>query len=240
MSEGVQVLDIIIFALLAGFLFFQLRRVLGRRTGNEKPPFKPMPMPGAQPGAPASSGGREDNVIALPPRGADAKPAGAPDGLADTSADLGPSLADGLTQIKAADSGFSADGFLTGARAAFEMILEAFARGDAKALRPFLADDVFAKFSAAIEARERAGEVLESTLVGIRSAELVEAQLQGRDAVITVKVVSEQVNVTKKRDGTVVDGDPSEVVLLTDVWTFRRNTRARDPNWALIATHVPN
>jgi predicted lipid-binding transport protein (Tim44 family) len=120
------------------------------------------------------------------------------------------------------------------------MILEAFARGDAKALRPLLADDVFAKFSAAIEARERAGEVLESTLVGIRSAELVEARLQGRDAVITVKIVSEQVNVTKKRDGTVIDGDPSEVVLLTDVWTFRRNTRARDPNWALIATHVPN
>jgi predicted lipid-binding transport protein (Tim44 family) len=46
--------------------------------------------------------------------------------------------------------------------------------------------------------------------------------------------------VTKKRDGTVIDGDPSEVVLLTDVRTFRRNTRARDPNWALIATHVPN
>ncbi|MSP88562.1 MAG: Tim44 domain-containing protein [Alphaproteobacteria bacterium] len=239
MSEGVQVLDIIIFALLAGFLFFQLRRVLGRRTGNEKPPFKPMPMPGTQPG------GREDNVAALPARGADAKPAdakstGAQVGEGETSGDPGPSVADGLTKIKAADPSFSADGFLTGARAAFEMILEAFARGDAKALRPFLADDVFAKFAAAMEAREHAGEVLESTLVDIRSAELVEAQLQDRDAVITVKIVSEQVNVTKRRDGTVIDGDPNEVVLLTDVWTFRRNTRARDPNWALIATHVPN
>jgi predicted lipid-binding transport protein (Tim44 family) len=247
MSEGYQVLDIIIFALLAGFLFFQLRRVLGRRTGNEKPPFKPVPMSGAPR---RDDPRRDDNVVALPPRPADLKPAGdapgdaagdAPgDAAGDAAGDLGSSLADGLSQIKAADPSFRADDFLAGARAAFEMILEAFARGDSPALRPLLADEVYRKFAAAIEARARAGEVLESTLVGIRTAELVEARLEGRDATITVKIVSEQVNITKKRDGTVVEGDPSEVGLLTDVWTFQRNTRARDPNWKLIATHVPS
>ncbi|MBM3597387.1 MAG: Tim44 domain-containing protein [Alphaproteobacteria bacterium] len=240
MSEGFPVLDIIIFALLAGFLILRLRSVLGRRTGHEKQrPFKPMtPAPGAA--------ARDDNVVALPPRGPDARsPSAQSGGQADAGAgaearDAEPSLADGLSQIKAADSGFRADDFLAGARVAFEMILESFARGDSAALRPLLADDVYRKFAAAIDTRERAGEVLETTLVGIRSAELVEARLQGRDAIITVKFVSEQVNVTKKRDGTVVDGDPSEVVVVTDVWTFQRSTRARDPNWTLVATHVPS
>ncbi|MBM3571347.1 MAG: Tim44 domain-containing protein [Alphaproteobacteria bacterium] len=233
MSEGFPVLDIIIFALLAGFLILRLRSVLGRRTGHEKRPFKPMATA-------TGASAREDKVIALPSRNAELKQEPAGSGDAQEQPVGEPSLADGLSQIKAVDSNFRADDFLAGARVAFEMILEAFPRGEKTALRPLLADDVYRKFTSAIDAREKAGETLETTLVGIKSAELVEAQLRGRDAVVTVKFVSEQVNVTKNREGAAIDGDPSEVTILTDVWTFQRNTRARDPNWTLVATHVPN
>ena len=57
---------------------------------------------------------------------------------------------------------------------------------------------------------------------------------------MTVKFVSEQVNVTYDEEGRVVDGDPSEVETITDIWTFARNTRSRDPNWNLVATAAPN
>jgi predicted lipid-binding transport protein (Tim44 family) len=58
--------------------------------------------------------------------------------------------------------------------------------------------------------------------------------------VITVKLVSDQINVTRDGDGKVVEGDPSAVTSVTDIWTFSRNTRARDPNWTLVATRSPN
>ena len=38
MSEGFQFIDIIFFAVIAGFILLRLRGVLGRRTGHQRPP----------------------------------------------------------------------------------------------------------------------------------------------------------------------------------------------------------
>src|SRR3546814_19790537 len=81
---------------------------------------------------------------------------------------------------------------------------------------------------------------LETTLIGITAAEIIEADLRQKTAFITVKFVSEQVNVTRDSEGRIVDGDPNHVAKVTDIWTFARNTRSRDPNWALVATRSPN
>ena len=106
--------------------------------------------------------------------------------------------------------------------------------------RPLLANDVYEDFAGAIKQREDATETLETTLIGITSAELLEAELRQRTAFVTVKFVSEQVNVTRDAEGRIVDGDPNHVTKVTDIWTFARNTRSRDPNWALVATRSPN
>jgi predicted lipid-binding transport protein (Tim44 family) len=149
-------------------------------------------------------------------------------------------LAAGITQIKLADRDFDPKGFVAGARSAFEMIIGAFAEGDIKTLRPLLANDVYDDFSGAIKAREEKKEVLETTLIGITSAERIEAEMQQKTAFVTVKFVSEQVNVTRDAENRIVDGDPNHVTKVTDIWTFARNTRSRDPNWALVATRSPN
>jgi predicted lipid-binding transport protein (Tim44 family) len=120
------------------------------------------------------------------------------------------------------------------------MILTGFASGDVGALRPLLNDEVFANFSNAIAARQQANQTLQSTLVAINSADLLEADLQGRNAVVSVKFVSEQINVTRDAQGNVVDGDPAQVAVVTDIWTFSRNTRSRDLNWTLVATQSPS
>jgi predicted lipid-binding transport protein (Tim44 family) len=116
------------------------------------------------------------------------------------------------------------------------MIVGAYAQGDTATLRPLLADDVYENFAAAIRARQQARQTLETTLVGIKSADLVEARMDGRNAIVTVKFVSEQINVTRNAEGAVVEGDPQQIAAVTDVWTFSRNTRSRDPNWLLVAT----
>jgi predicted lipid-binding transport protein (Tim44 family) len=120
------------------------------------------------------------------------------------------------------------------------MIVSAFAKGERKTLRPLLNDTVFDNFAAAIKAREDVKHSHETTLVGIKSVDILEAQMDGRTAFVTVKFVSEQINVTRDADGHVVDGDPSHVAEITDIWIFARNTRSADPNWTLVETRSPS
>jgi predicted lipid-binding transport protein (Tim44 family) len=224
----VHFIDIIFFAMVAAFLILRLRSVLGRRTGEERQrpdPFRTRP---------AETAG--DKIIPLPDRSARA---GA-DALEAIPVSKGTPLDSGLTQIAVADPSFKSEEFLSGAKAAFEMIIMAFAKGDRKALRPLLNDPVFEHFSAAIKAREDAGQSHETTLVGVKSATILEAQMDGRTAFVTIKFVSEQINVTRDKAGAPVDGEPAHAAEITDIWTFARNTRSRDPNWTLVETRSPN
>lgn len=221
-------LDLILFAMIAAFLVFRLRSVLGRRTGHERPPPEPHSM---GPGEPAS----QDNVVALPDR---KDRADVDDVSGDAESD--DPLVAGVAQIRSADSNFNPEEFCAGAKSAFEMIVQAYAAGDLKVLRSLLNDEVYDNFSAAVKQREAADETLETTVIGIKSAELLEARLEGRMAFVTVKFQSEQVNVTRDKGGDVIDGDPNRITDITDIWTFARNTRARDPNWTLVETRSSN
>lgn len=207
-----QYVDIILFAMIAGFLVLRLRNVLGRRTGLER-----RRDPFARRAA--------DKVMTAPERG---KPALVPPPV-DT-------VAGGLTALRRADPSFDAGRFLEGARAAFTMIVEAFARGDTAALRPLLGEEVHRAFATAIEARRAAGEALETRILRLDDADIVRAGRNGPMARVTVKFVSRQINVTRASDGSVVDGDPEHPSEKIDTWTFARDTRAADPNWVLVAT----
>lgn len=233
MGDSLTFIDIIFFALVAAFLIFRLRSVLGRRTGHEK---RRLDIFARRADEAEAGGERGEKVVQLPDRSEEPGPA-------DEEAEAGESMTPvtaGLRAIAAADRTFDEDSFLAGARSAFTGIVEAYARGDTKTLRPLLSNHVFDDFSTTIEDRAAAGETVATDLVGINSAEILEAEMQGRTAFITVKFVSEQVNVTRDEQGRVVDGDPERIVKVTDIWTFARNTRSRDPNWTLVATRSSN
>lgn len=232
MGSGFQFVDIIFFALVAAFIILRLRSVLGRRTGNERrhDPFA-KPQPGPKVPGPAEAPAevtQRGEVVQLPRRtGGDAAPAGS-------------TLAAGLTQIKVADPSFDEATFEKGSRAAFEYIVAAFAAGERDKLRPLLNDEVYANFESAIVAREALGHKRETTLVRIKSAEIVDARMENPTALVTVKYLSEQINVTRDSEGKVVEGNPDRIADVTDIWTFARNTRSDDPNWMLIDTDAPN
>ena len=212
----------LIFAAVAAFVLFKLRSVLGRREGHEQRP------PDVYAEAERST---------APDNGSDAVlPAPGPQGREAADVDPESSAAAGIRDIQAVDRQFDPGAFLDGAKAAFDMIVEAFARGDRDALEPLLAPAVYASFEGAIAERERAGETLETTIVALNSAELTGAEMQGRDARVTVTFVSEQSNTVKDAEGNLVDGDPAVVEKITDIWTFARDTRSRDPNWQLVET----
>ena len=229
MGSGSQFIDIILFALVAGFLIVRLRAVLGRRDGHEGR----TPDPFAQPKVERS----EDKVVRLPERNErPAEPAEPAAAAGESAAPAGDALQAGLAQIKTADPRFKPDQFLAGSRAAFEYILNAFAAGEEQTLQRLLSPEVYANFAHSIRERQAAGQRSETKLVTIKSAEPVEAYMAGRTAHVTIKFVTEQISALYDAAGAVIEGDPHQVTEVTDFWTFARDTRSTDPNWMLVAT----
>ena len=145
-------------------------------------------------------------------------------------------MAAGLDAIAAADSGFDAKHFVTGARAAYEMVVTAFAAGDRRQLRGLLSREVYDGFDGHIGERESRGETLETKFISIDSSAITAAEFRNRMAQITVRFVSKLVSVTRDRSGAVIDGNAEKVTDVTDIWTFARDVSSRDPNWKVIAT----
>ncbi|WP_421927912.1 Tim44/TimA family putative adaptor protein [Neoaquamicrobium sediminum] len=224
----------IFFLVAAIVIFFQLRNVLGRRTGNERQPFDPYTS--------ARTGDKSDataseNVVSLPRRkgGSEADDAYA---AIDAFAKPGTDLNKSLRTIHDADPSFEPKTFVDGAKMAYEMIVMAYADGDRRTLKNLLSREVFDGFVAAIADRESRSEKIQSSFVGIDKADIVNAEMKGSEAHVTLRIVSELISATRNSAGEVIDGDPETVAEVKDVWTFARDTRSRDPNWKLVATEA--
>jgi predicted lipid-binding transport protein (Tim44 family) len=227
----------IIFLTLAVVIFLKLRSVLGQRTGRDRPPYDPYSPRDAVRGA------TNDNVVTLPGRGgteSSQKPieTGEPAEPWKGIADAGSAVARGLDAIAREDKAFDAKHFVAGARAAYEMIVLAYAEGDRRALKNLLSREVYEGFEGAIRERENKGETVETRFVSIDKSDITGAELRGRTAQITVRFVSQLISVTRDNSGNVIEGNPERVTDVTDVWTFARDLSSRDPNWKLVATEA--
>ncbi len=227
----------LIFLVIAVVIFLRLRSVLGRRTGNERPHYDRYTPADAQ------HGEVRDNIVTL--RG---EPHREPEELDDETfakrlkdiAPAGSVIASKLQAIARTDRSFDPQHFMNGAKGAYEMIVTAFAAGDRKGLKQLLSREVYDSFASAISEREKNAESIEFKFVGISAAEILEAELSDKVAQITIKFVSELITATRSRAGEVVDGDPTQIREVTDVWTFARDLSSRDPNWKLVATGSMN
>ncbi len=234
----------IIFLALAVFIFLRLRSVLGQRTGRERPPYDPY---SAREQAPEPVRTASDKIVTLPSRPASTVESPAAPKKEDAEealprwqgiAEPGSPIAVGLDAIVAADQTFDAQHFITGARAAYEMIVNAYAEGDRRTLKNLLSREVYDGFEGAITEREKRGETVENKFVSIDAAEIAGAEVRGRNAQVTVRFHSKLITATRDRNGNVIDGSAERVSDITDVWTFARDVSSRDPNWKLIATEA--
>jgi predicted lipid-binding transport protein (Tim44 family) len=149
-------------------------------------------------------------------------------------------VADGLLDIYRLDPAFDPQDFVRGGRQAYEMIVTAFAEGNRKVLKDLLSKEVFEAFNTEMLARDRRGDVIDQSFVGISKADITEAEVKNGVASVTVRFVSQLISATRDRRGTVTGGDPQKIKEVTDVWTFSRDIstpRARQNlNWRLVAT----
>ncbi len=237
----------LIFLVLAVIIILKLRSVLGRRTDDDEIRRQRFDEQARTAAAEA-----RDKVVMMPRRPGSATDAMA-DGAAATDTALAdaeqkirtfaagnPPLIDGLLALHRVDATFDPEHFMLGAKQAYEMIVTSFAEGNRKTLRNLLSREVYEGFIAAIGEREGRGDQIDQSFVGINKAELMEIDMKKSTAQITVKFVSELITATRDKAGTVLAGDPKKIKEVIDIWTFARDTTARDPNWKLVATQAPN
>lgn len=215
--DTIAIFDILLLAAIAGFILFRLWSVLGTRTGHERSP---------------ESRAADAQARRVP---AAANEAGAAP-LVRSTANVPAAAARGIADIEAADRSFSADGFMAGAAAAQEMVIEAFAAGDRAALRPLLGDEVYAAFDAVIGGRERQGVKATTVVVKQAAPQIVWAALKGRSAELGVRYESELIQFSKNASGQLIDGSESVVNKVIDRWTWARDVKSSDPNWKLVDT----
>ena len=138
-------------------------------------------------------------------------------------------------RIRGVDQSFEPNQFLDGAEGAFRMVVDAFARGDRQTLQMLLSDETYGGFEREISRREAAGETQRSEVRGVQEMAIEAADLRGTVADVTVRFVSDQVNLTMAKDGSIAGGADA-VMELSDVWTFQRDLSSQDPTWKLVAT----
>ena len=234
----------LVFLALAVFVAWKLRSVLGQKTGEERPPTDPFarrenpPLRPDQAPPAADPNGKRDNVIRLPGAANDPAAANAvPD--AERWKDIAPPdspIIAGIEAIIRQEPSFDPRDFLGGAKAAYETIVTAFARGDRKVLKGLLAKEVYDGFEQAITDREKRGEKAESSFVSIDKAEITGVDVKGKTGQVTIGFVSQLISAVRDAQGVVVDGSAEAVSAVNDIWTFSRQLGSRDPNWLLVAT----
>lgn len=234
MSDFFGIENLIILA-IAVAIFLRLRAVLGRRTGNERPPYDPY--------AAKSTSERQtarDNVVTLPRQNGAVRPSGAEpvdiDARLAGVAREGTQLYDGLKAVIEADPSFDPKRFTEGASMAYEMIVTAFANGDRETLQPLLSAEVLEGFETAIGEREAEGQTMSTTLIGIEKIAITDAAQKDKASRVTVRIDSQMITATYDKNGELVAGDPNKVADVVDVWTFERDATSKDPNWTLVAT----
>ena len=227
-------LPTLIVIVVAIFVLFRLRSVLGTRTGNERPPLERR--------KPAEAAAADDTVVPLRPRGAgnpqldDELRSRKLEAEIEQFARDNPDLANGLRAVAGADTSFTPKSFLEGAKQAYEMIVTAFATGDRQTLKNLLEKDVFEGFQRAIADREAAGHKIDFTFVGLPKIDISDAEYDKKNVMVTVRFRAEVVSATRDKDGTLVEGNADQVQTIADEWTFARNPKSRDPNWKVVAT----
>ena len=199
MSSSFEYLDIILLAMIAGFIILRLRGILGRRTGHKKKVFEDLFS------KKVTQRDTEKKVV-----------------------NLNSSKLDDVAKKQ----------FVKGAKAAYEMIITSFAKGDKHALKPLLNKEIYQNFSDEIDHRKKENLQSELTFVGVKSAEIKNFEKKDNIYTFTVNFVSEIITCKKDKNNKVVEGSPDIIKTVNDIWKFSKNMWSSNPNWYLVETQV--
>lgn len=134
------------------------------------------------------------------------------------------------------DPRFDVREFVEGAREAFPMIVEAFAKGDLRTLKDLLAPSVYESFEQAVEDRISRGETVSTEIHAVKTVKIMQVKRIESMVFIKLRFIADETCVIRDREGAVLSGNPDRITTMNDVWTFGRDVRSKDPTWFLYET----
>ena len=208
MSNNFGYIDIILLAMIAGFIILRLRNILGRKTGHQDRTFAGFDKKKFEKTQEKTQKAQKDferikEIIKT-------------ENIKETGLDAA-----------------QKEEFLKGAEIAYESIITSFAKGDQKKLKPLLSRDMSSSFEQAITQRNKENIKSELTFVGMKESRLEKFEKIKSEFYATVKFVSEIVSVKKDKNNNIIEGNPDKIKTVTDYWKFSKNILSKSPNWYL-------
>ena len=227
-----NIFELILLAVVAGALIYRLRTVLGTRPDNDAGDPAPKAPPAAE-NKPQQSFSEE-----AAPTAATAEASTKDTDIFGKTVEEN-ALMDKVIGIQKRFPNFNITSFLLGAKAAFEMITAAFAKGNLDELKPLVSEHIYSSYSEIIENRKKENQSVEFEIIRFIDAKLKDATLEeNKMAKLQVEFTTEQVNAVKDSEGKVIMGSDSFINRVQDLWSFSKDLTSMDPTWKLVATKV--
>ena len=218
--NNIPYIDILILAMIAVFIINRLRNVLGKKTGNEQDIVEKFSR-------------NKTNFKESPPDQITKDKTGETKKPRDIFFHQDPTINSNLRKIHKLDNNFESESFLNGSKKAFEFIIKNYSEENLESIKSLLSKNIFNDFDTQIKKRIKNSQNQDIVIIGIKDAEIVSADLRSSNATISVKFSSEQVHVLKDPKGKVIEGDSNQILTINEDWTFSKNMKNKDPNWAL-------
>ena len=218
--NNIPYIDILILAMIAIFIINRLRNVLGKKTGNEQDIVEKFSR-------------NKTKFKESPPDQISEDKAGKTEKPRDTFFHQDPTVNNNLRKIHNLDNNFESQSFLDGSKKAFEFIIKNYSEENLDSIKSLLSKNILNDFDTQIKKRIQKSQNLDITIIGIKDAEIVSANLRSSNATISVKFSSEQVHVLRDPKGKIIEGDSNQILTINEDWTFSKNMKNKDPNWAL-------
>jgi predicted lipid-binding transport protein (Tim44 family) len=157
----------------------------------------------------------------------------------NTKTTLAKEVSDGLNKIKSIDASFTTSDFIDGAKAAYSMILEAFAEGDKETLKTLLTSKVYKVYTNEIKKREEGKLKQVTDLVRLLEATVKSIKVNGKTATIEVVYKAELSSALFDGDNNLIQGDPDLLALISETWSYKKDLTSTKLNW-LLSDVYPN
>ena len=209
MQFSLPFIDIIIFAIIAVYLIYRLKNILGQNTGFDKNNDIENTVEKKYSNVVNLKKLKNNNIISVHEK-----------------------------KIKTLDSEFSEQKFIDGAEAFFKMVIENFVKGDLKNVERFINKTLLKNFNKAIKDRIKDKEILIIDLIDIKSTSIKNVETDNKKIKISVLFETEQIKALKDRNNKIIDGNLNKSILVKDIWSFERNADSTDLNWMLVETNT--
>lgn len=228
--------DLLFYAVIAVVLVMWLKNTLGTKTGSERDRSEILDQLRERQQESQRQQQDTGRIIDITDRVQEEDSSAPRPPLEGVEIEGGADTAQDILEFVRANPSFDLKHFISGAREAFPMIVESFAKGDLRTLKMLLSEGVYSSFEQAIEDRKVKGETVVTDVLAVKTCRILGVRKVDRMTYLKLRFIADETIAIRDREGNVISGHPDKIVTMNDVWTFGRDMKSKDPTWYLYET----